>query len=85
MYKVVSRKEAEIMLSALWKIKESVVTFAPPEDYLMDAMHIALSERIPIYDALYLAQAKEFGKLLTSDKKQLTVARKIGIRTEYME
>ncbi len=48
-------------------------------------MEIAIEKIIPVYDALYLAQAKKYGSLLTSDEKQWKVAKKIGINAEYVE
>ncbi|AEH25431.1 type II toxin-antitoxin system VapC family toxin [Pyrococcus yayanosii] len=85
LYKVISNKEAGIMLEALKKLKEDVVIFEPFEDYLEDGMKISISENIPIYDALYLVQAKKYGSLLTSDEKQWKIAKKLGIKAEYVE
>lgn len=85
LYKIISKEEAEIMIEALKKLKEDVVIFEPFEDYLKDAMEIAVSEKIPVYDALYLAQAKKYGSLLTSDEKQWEIAKKLEIKAEYVE
>jgi len=85
LYKVISNREAEIMIEALKKLKEDVVIFEPFEEYLKDAMEIAVSEKIPVYDALYLAQAKKYGSLLTSDEKQWEIAKKLEIKAEYVE
>ena len=85
LYNVISGKEVKVMLEALGRLKEDVVIFEPFEDYLGDAMGISISEKIPIYDALYLAQAKKYDGLLTSDEKQWKIARKLGIKVEYVE
>ncbi|NJE12833.1 type II toxin-antitoxin system VapC family toxin [Thermococcus sp. LS2] len=85
LYKVISNKEVGIMFEALKKLKEDVVIFEPFEDYLGDAVKIAIGGKIPIYDALYLAQAKKYGSLLTSDEKQWKIAKKLGIKAEYVE
>ncbi|MFA4662827.1 type II toxin-antitoxin system VapC family toxin [Pyrococcus kukulkanii] len=86
LYKRISRKEVEIMFTALKKLREDVVIFEPFETYLGMAMDISTSERIPIYDALYLAQAKRYGVLLlTSDERQWEVALKLGVKARYIE
>lgn len=85
LYRSISHEEAEIMFKTLEMIKEDVVIFEPFENYLSDAVKIAVEKSVPIYDALYLAQAKKYGSLLTSDEKQLEVAKKIGIDAEYVE
>ena len=85
LYKVISSKEVGIMLDALRKLKENVVIFEPFENYLETGMKISINEKIPVYDALYLAQAKKYGSLLTSDEKQWEIAKKIGIKAEYVE
>ncbi|MHA1506728.1 MAG: type II toxin-antitoxin system VapC family toxin [Candidatus Asgardarchaeia archaeon] len=85
LYRKISRDEAWIMFDALKKIKENVVIFEPFEDYLKNAMEIAIDENIPVYDALYLAQTKKYGSLLTSDEKQWEIAKKLGIKAKYIE
>ncbi|AAL81476.1 PIN domain-containing protein [Pyrococcus furiosus DSM 3638] len=85
LYKAISIEEAKLMYEALKRLEEDVITFEPLENYLWDAMNIAISWGIPIYDALYLAQAKKYGKLLTSDKEQWKIAKKLGIKVEYVE
>ncbi len=83
-YREISHEEAKIMFDALKKLKD-VVVFEPFESYLDDALEISLEERITVYDALYLAQAKKLGNLLTSDEKQWKVAKRIGIDAEFVE
>lgn len=53
----------------------------PELDYLDKAFHIALNEGITIYDALYIALALEHKvSLLTLDKKQASIAKKLGVK-----
>jgi len=83
-YNEISYEEAGIMFDALKKLK-NVVVFEQFEKYLDEAMKISTKERITVYDALYLAQAKKLGGFLTSDEKQWEVAKKIGINAEFVE
>ena len=84
LYKEISDEDAKTMFNALKKLKD-VVIFEPFENYLEDAVRISIEEKITIYDALYLAQAKKIGSLLTSDEKQWKIAKKIGIDAEFIE
>ena len=84
LYKEISDEDAKTMFNALKKLKD-VVIFEPFEKYLEDAMKISIEEKITIYDALYLAQARKFSSLLTSDEKQWKVAKKMGINAEFIE
>ena len=84
LYKEVSHEYAERMFQALKKLKD-VVVFEPLESYLDSAMDISIREKITVYDALYIAQAKKLGSLLTSDGKQKEVAEKLGIGVEFVE
>lgn len=79
LYKKISRDDARFRFKVLMMLRD-VVIFEPLENYLQPAVEIAMSEEITIYDALYLAQAEKQGGLLTGDKMQSEVARKIGIR-----
>lgn len=45
---------------------------------------IALAHQLTIYDSLYISQALRWGKLLTSDKLQEEVARKLGVEVFYI-
>lgn len=84
LYKEISYEDAETMFHALKKFRD-VVAFESFERYLEDALHISMEEKITVYDALYLAQAKKFNGLLTSDEKQWKVAKKMGINVEFVE
>lgn len=83
-YKEISYEDAEIMFNALRKLKD-ILVFEQFEKYLDDAVKISMKEKITVYDALYIAQAKKFNSLLTSDERQWKVARKMGIHSEFIE
>jgi len=84
LYKGISDEDAKIMFNALKKLKDEVI-FEPFENYLEDAVRISTKGRITVYNALYLAQAKKIGSLLTSDEKQWKVAKKMGINAEFVK
>ncbi len=84
LYGRISREQANKMFKALEKLRE-VVVFEPFEKYLEDAVKIAMDKNITVYDALYIAQAKKIGKLLTSDDKQRKIAEEIGIDVIFIE
>ena len=85
LHEAVSRKEAEMMFSALKKLREDVILFEPFGEYLEDAFEISMNMKITFYDAVYLAQAKKHGELLTSDEKQRRAAEKIGVKVKYVD
>lgn len=63
-------------------VKEEVIILEPGEKYLQEALEIAMDYDISIYDSLFLAQARNL--LVTSDKRQGDVARKIGVEIVYI-
>lgn len=83
LYKEITDENAKTMFNALKKLKD-VVIFEPFEKYLEDAMELSIIEKITIYDALYLAQAKKLGNFLTSDEKQWKIAKKMEINVEFI-
>ncbi|MEO2152351.1 MAG: type II toxin-antitoxin system VapC family toxin, partial [Thermococcus sp.] len=52
--------------------------------YLAGARKIAVEHRIPIYDALYIAQALKYGKLATAEDRQGKIAEKLGVDVVYL-
>jgi predicted nucleic acid-binding protein len=48
--------------------------------HLKRTLKIALEHDITVCDALYIAQAENYGEILTSDEKQGEIARKLGIK-----
>ncbi|MCD6114515.1 MAG: type II toxin-antitoxin system VapC family toxin [Thermoprotei archaeon] len=76
----VSEETAETLYGILKKlVEENIVKIERQDKYVDEAFKIALQNKITVYDALYLAQAKHYGKLLTSDMKQAKIAEKLGI------
>ncbi len=80
----ISEEQANKMFKALEKLRD-VVVFEPLEKYLESAIKIAINKIITVYDALYIAQAKEIGKLLTSDEKHRKTAKELGIDVVFIE
>jgi len=67
-------------------IREDVLTLYNEIDYIEEAFNIAISNHITVYDALYIAQAVAIkAVLVTSDKKQASVAAKLGVAVKYIE
>ncbi len=62
----------------------NVVVLESGMQYLEKSRGIAVNHRIPIYDALYIAQALKYGKLATSDEKQGKTAEKLGVEVLYI-
>jgi len=84
LYGRISGEEASLLFKALNRIREDVVVFESLREYLHNAINIATEEKIPVYDALYLAQAKRYHNLVTSDEVQSRIAKKRGINVEYI-
>jgi len=56
------------------------IVVEPEERYVENALRIAMEHKVTVYDALYLALAREKNlPLLTLDKRQAQVARRLGI------
>lgn len=85
LYKRILPHDARELYRALSMILEGgLIVIEPQENYLHQAFEIALNHEITIYDALYIAQAKaKNSKLLTSDKVQAAIAKKLGIDLLY--
>ena len=79
--KSVDENTADTIYSLLKKlIANQVIEIESGELYLDSAYQISKKYKIPIYDSLYIAQAKEKGELLTGDKVQASVAEKNGVK-----
>ena len=71
----VSLEEAKIILQALKEVMEKAVKIEGELNYVDEAVKIAFSRNITIYDSLYIAMAKMKGlNLLTMDETQANVA-----------
>jgi len=84
--KIINKNTAYELFMLLYKfIDHHVLILEPEMNYLKTAFTIATKEEITVYDALYIAQAKKYGKILTSDKRQAEIARKMRIETYLIE
>jgi predicted nucleic acid-binding protein len=78
--KDINSGQATELLRDLNDISRMLIRVETQRQYLVEAMRIALKHRIPIYDSLFIAQAKSKGAaLVTSDKRQYAIALKEGI------
>ncbi len=83
--RVIDRKQTEELRRAFESLIDAkIIIIEEEERYIEKAFDIALTNQLTIYDALYVSQALRWGKLLTSDKLQGEVARKIGIEVIYI-
>ncbi len=77
---IVSKDIVFKLMKAFMKLVQTEVIILEPEyRYLYTALEIAIEHKLPLYDTLYVAQAKHYGELLTSDKEQAEVAKELGI------
>ncbi len=75
-------ERAESMLEALKELTEKTVRIEDERIHMDEAVRIAFSNNITIYDALYVALAKTLKTpLITSDRRQAKIAEKLGIHT----
>ncbi len=73
------------LLRALHKLVDGgIVRIVDQRTYLDHALRSAIAHRITLYDAVYIAMAKSFGVLVTSDEKQSRVAKVLGIEVEFI-
>jgi predicted nucleic acid-binding protein len=83
-YRRISSREASLLYEALQKLKADVMILESLEGYLTEALDIGVTEKLTIYDALYLAQAKKYGHFVTSDELQRKVAVKLGLDVVFI-
>ena len=86
-YKLITREQALGLYEQMRKlIEEEVIILEPSEKYLQEALKIAMDYDLPIYDSLFLAQARNLkAKLITSDRRQRDVAGETGLGVVYIE
>ena len=81
-----SIEEAKTILQALKEIAGKVVKIEGELNYLEEAVKIAFTRNISIYDSLYIAMAKMKGlNLLTVDEAQANAAKAENITTITLE
>ena len=85
-YRAITKEQALELYKYMMKlVKEEVIILESSQKYLEAALEISINHDIPIYDSLFLAQARSIGaKIVTSDKKQKAVAKEIGLETIYL-
>ena len=85
-YKACSLNVAVKRFQLLRKIiDEELVSLESELKYLDKAFEIATQNNIPVYDALYIAQAITHSTpLATSDKRQADIAEKIKVQVVYI-
>jgi predicted nucleic acid-binding protein len=83
LWKKILKKEVELdTAKKIVKILSSTLSILDQHAYMDRALEIATRHNISLYDALFLACAKmENSKLVSSDARQLEVARELGIGT----
>ena len=86
-YKLIMREQALGLYEQMTKlVREEVVILEPSEKYLQEALKIAMNYDLPIYDSLFLAQAKNLrAELITSNKGQEEVAKEMGLEATYID
>lgn len=62
-----------------------ICSFVPDETLVADALDIALANRHPVYDCLYLALARQRReRLVTGDRKLDALAQRLGIESTLL-
>lgn len=78
--KVTSNDTALMVYKGFIKlVKSYIIRVEDESQYIDKAMEIALRYGVPVYDALYIAQALVYGELLTCDQIQARIARELGL------
>ncbi len=81
----ISESESFLRFEAMEMIYEGAFHIESSKTYIKEALKLGIAERTTIYDALYIAQALRYGKLLTSDQKQSKISAKLGIETIFIK
>ena len=86
-YRLITIKQTFGLYEQMMKlVNEGVIIVEPSKKYLKKALKIATECSVPIYDSLFLAQAKTLkAELITSDKKQSDIAKEIDVDVIYIE
>lgn len=77
------RGDFEAVERARMFIEHSFLNFEGQDNYLLTSFKIASTRKITIYDALFIALAKNF-PLITSDKKQAAIAKLENIKVIFI-
>ncbi len=82
--KRISLSDATANFGALQLLTSYTIITEPSSLYMKDGLKAAINEKTPIYDMLYIMQAKKHGGLLTSDLGQKRLADKMGVKTIFV-
>lgn len=78
--RIIDKETALTLYWRLLKLFDTGVIVAEPESkYVGEALKLSLELNMTVYDALYVAQARVRGRLLTCDKNQAEAAERLGI------
>jgi len=66
--------------------EEKAIPIINQEKFIAQAFALAVNEKITVYDALFIVAAKELKiELITSDRKQMDVALRNGVKVVFIE
>lgn len=83
--KVIDGARARLLFKALMElVKGGIIVLEPEVNYLERAYVISLTEKVPVYESLYIALAERLGELATSDRAQADIASKHGVKTLFI-
>ncbi|MEM2136754.1 MAG: type II toxin-antitoxin system VapC family toxin [Candidatus Methanomethylicia archaeon] len=67
-------------------VEERAIPIIDQERFLTQAFTLAVNDNITIYDAIFIVIAKELKtELVTSDKRQMDIAMKNGVKVVFIE
>ena len=67
-------------------VEERAIPIIDQERFLIQAFTLAVNDNITIYDAIFIVVAKELKtELVTSDKRQMDIAVKNGVKVVFIE
>jgi predicted nucleic acid-binding protein len=86
-YGLITEEQAFGLYECMMKlVRDEVIILESSGKYLREALEISVDHDIPIYDSLFIAQAKSlWAKLVTGDKRQAEVAKALGLETVYID
>ncbi len=79
--KRITAEDASNKAEALSLISSYSLSIEPSSSYTKEGLRLAIKEKITVYDAVYIVQARKYGTLLTSDWKQAEISESLRINT----
>jgi predicted nucleic acid-binding protein len=78
-------EKASVLLDDLLKLKNTLLMVEEQDLYINQAFRIAIENKIPIYDTLFITQAiSKQAILITSDENQYKIAQKLNVEVLYI-